>query len=236
MLNKILFNFTLPLLAFHTAVVALESSPILSAVQVHSIVKGSNCYNLRLVNPPDLKRKKLKFISKNCLGYATEIAKGKMNKNGRIELTFIDGSKVLLENYIVYAEGMCKGESFDIILLSEDKTFEVSAHIVMHPIENCSPNGQRISVELRSRYGSIYQCFGDGYLPNEELKTISRSENENIVQYINATEDGTFTFGLMPMVIGKTDGVASITIQRRNGDSLSLDYPWGKNSINKVTF
>ncbi len=176
-----------------------------------------------------------KFIlsTKNCIGGVIKMADAYVD-NQQDVIIKLKFHQIPMKKFKHVIGSMCLGESIDIILSSTDREFEVSTHIVMHPIEAISKNGQRISAELRSRDGSVYEIFGEGYCKNEGLKCSNFSEGKGGTSDITADENGTFRFTIMPMVEEFTEGFTKTTVFRKNGESLSIQYPWGISKIKPV--
>ncbi len=195
-----------------------------------------NYYRLKLTNFPLSKGDKFILIYRNCFGKSQKLADAYVNDKLEIVLLIPKSRPFILDDYKCRLGLMSLGENVDIILATEDLKKGVTSHIVMLPLETKSSSGQRISIELRNFYALRYECIGDGYCLGEELKTISRSGNEVSTKYIRAEKDGTFSFGIRPGVIGRTGGFATITVERKNGESLTVEYPWGDKNVQPSIF
>ncbi len=193
-------------------------------------IEGNNYpfYKFYLYNMPLKKGQKFVLMNRNCLGDTVKMADAYVDDQLELVLVFPNKkNEIRLSKFQFFLSKMNPGENMDIILASEDLSKSLTAHIVINPLEAVSKTNQKICLELRAFYGMLYECIGEGYSSNEQLKVISSSCNEEESFFINANEDGTFNFFIMPATINKTEGFATVTVLRKCGDALKITYPWG---------
>lgn len=169
----------------------------------------------------------LAIYTRNCAGEVSKMMDAFVHTNGVVYV--IDSQKNIypFEEYRLAVGSYSPGESTDFILATQDLKIGASAHFVVHPLEVYSNNGTRISLEQRFPHGMFYEVYGSGYEPNEELITTSKSEQEEMKTQCFADDKGEIHHMLMPFVKGVKNGKGSFTLTRKNGESLTVDYPWG---------
>jgi hypothetical protein len=118
------------------------------------------------------------------------------------------------------------GEPVSISLISEDE--EIKGHVKAFPIPIEDTDGScRLYLELINPDRTAFAAWGEGFLPNEELATDSRSNGELIESRRDAEADGGFLEILLPEVQGKTAGSASYRVTS-SYCSLKVEYDWGR--------
>ncbi len=120
-----------------------------------------------------------------------------------------------------------KGEPLELALVAEDGSGQVVARIIPAPIEASGAGGCRLSIELMDPRGSAFRIKGEGFEPGEEVRTPHRSEDEVLDITKRASATGGFEFIVLPAVIGKTGGSASISATGRVCSVPTLSYRWG---------
>ena len=118
-----------------------------------------------------------------------------------------------------------KGEAFEFAAVNSDKTTVIFWKLIPAPIEVVQ-GMYRLWVELKSPDGKVFMVFGEGFEPNEEIDFISTSDGEIVSGKEKADADGRVMFVVLPSVIGKTSGLASITLKGKAGD-IKVSYEWG---------
>ncbi len=210
---------------------------LIAQFQTQKVIKDDvyNFYSIILQNFNINPNEKFMLCTRNCVGELNEIGEVFQNVKGENIILFPNKKYSLLKTYLFFVGGMCLGESMDIILTNKDNSKCISTHLVNHPIEATNGSGQKISIELRSLDGSLYECIGEGFNPKEEIKIESFSnESPVILTFINANEQGRFSFFVIPNNERNCDGLGFITSTRQSGDALTVKYYWGKKYIKRV--
>lgn len=125
-----------------------------------------------------------------------------------------------------------KGQPFYIELKSADQRVKAFAKAVPFPIEATDGNGCRLSVELASRSGNVFNIFGEGYEPNEELTTDITPAAEVMASQDKADASGSFRMlvdqTMAKYEIGST-GTSGTEDVRVTGSkcALTVHFEWG---------
>jgi hypothetical protein len=122
-----------------------------------------------------------------------------------------------------------KGEAFEYAAVNSDKTIVIFWKLIPAPIEIVQ-GMYRLWVELKSPDGKLFMAWGEGFEPNEEIDIVSTSDSEIVSGKQKADADGRVMVVLLPSVIGKTSGLASITLKGKAGE-ISLSYEWGPPAV-----
>jgi hypothetical protein len=136
--------------------------------------------------------------------------------------------KIPLSKGTFYFYQMFRGEPADFALVSTDtdQTVKAFAHVVPFPLRAKGDSGCSLSMELLSPNGRLFGFIGEGFKPNEEVTTISRSASEVLEKKQSASTEGRFGSIIDPGVIGTTGGAASF---QASGEACEviLNYEWG---------
>ena len=124
-----------------------------------------------------------------------------------------------------------KGEPASFAIVSTDRSVKAFAKFVPFPIEaehgNC-----RISLELISPDGEMFGVSGEGFEPNEEVTTVSRSNGEVLQSKKKTSSDGSLPpVVLLPAAISQ-EHKSSYTVVGRLC-SVTVDYEWGPPALKK---
>jgi len=142
----------------------------------------------------------------------------------------IDGlGRVLQENGAEFEFGlrkMLEGEAVEFALISSDKSKKTFVEITPFPIVAQGKGDCRLSVKLLSIGGDVFQIKGEGFIPKQELKVIAKSNGEFGGFPVKGTNDGVFSIVVLPSVVGKSGGEASVTIADATC-SATVRYKWG---------
>jgi len=123
-------------------------------------------------------------------------------------------------------QGFAPGEPFRVSLMNADGDELASARIVPMPLEVRGQDECVLSIIIGNSTGEIFHIEGAGFEPNEEIEFTSVSEGETIPSTVLIESDGTFENILLPAVVGKDSGNASVAAKGMNCD-LYLEYAWG---------
>ena len=125
-----------------------------------------------------------------------------------------------------------KGEPIEYALISTDQTIQAfTARVVPFPIE--TKDGEcLLSVQLGSRRGDLFLVMGQGFPPDGEVTTESRSSGEVLKGKSRLSPDGKFATIVTPAVKGKQSGKASFTASSGSCRP-TVDYEWGPPALKK---
>ncbi len=101
--------------------------------------------------------------------------------------------------------------------------------VIPFPVEAQGPTGCRLSLELLSPDGMIFNITADGFQAGEELNVASKSEGELVQQKDRFPQSGPLTILILPGVIGKTSGDASYTVEGASC-TVTIEYKWGESA------
>jgi hypothetical protein len=120
-----------------------------------------------------------------------------------------------------------KGEPLELALVAEDGSGQVVARIIPAPIEARGTGDCRLSVELMEPTGKIFMIRGEGFDPGEEVRLLDISEDEVMGDSKRISSTGRFELVILPAVVGKAGGEASISAIGRACSVPALPYKWG---------
>lgn len=83
---------------------------------------------------------------------------------------------------------------------------------------------QRCAMEVRGRDSAFYVLV-TGLVPNETFEVTSNSEGEILQHSAQADEDGFYFYIEIPLVTGKSKGIARITVAASRC-RMQLSFPW----------
>jgi len=130
----------------------------------------------------------------------------------------------------VSLSGLAKGEPVEYALISTDQTVRAFTRVILFPIE--SKDGPcLLSMQLGSPRGDLFLVIGQGFEPDGEATTESRSDVEVLRNKVRLTRDGKFATVVAPAVVGKRSGKASFTASAKDC-SPTVDYEWGAPETN----
>lgn len=127
-----------------------------------------------------------------------------------------------------YFSQMFRGEPANFTLVSTDidQTVKAFAHFVPFPLQAKGNRSCRLSMELLSPKGRLVGFMVEGFKPDEEVTTVSKSGGEILKEKQKAPANGRFAAIVDPGVIGSTGGSASF---QASGEACEviLNYEWG---------
>lgn len=148
-------------------------------------------------------------------GTTAHLGTGKTDEKGI--LIGKTGMQFHLNNYSV-------GESYIVHLKSKDGSINIARRVTPFPLETIGNDGAKVEAELLNH--KTYKCDLSGFQPNEELKVISFSCDEKMIQKQSVDNQGKLCIIMAPAVIGKKGGICCMTFMRQN-EVLNLKLPWG---------
>ena len=134
---------------------------------------------------------------------------------------------VRLEQHVLGTGPVFKGEPLELALVAEDGSGQVVARVVPAPIEARGIGDCRLSVELMEPTGKIFMIRGEGFDPGEDVRLLDISENEVMGDSKRISSTGRFELVILPAVVGKAGGEASISAIGRACSVPALPYKWG---------
>jgi hypothetical protein len=132
-----------------------------------------------------------------------------------------------LEQHVLGTGPVLRGEPLEPALVAEDGSGQVVTRIVPAPIEAAGAEGCRLSIELVESTGKVFRVKGEGFAPEEEVQTTSRSEGEVLQGRVRASKAGRIEIIVLPAVVGRTGGSASYVVSGQACSVLALPYHWG---------
>ncbi|HSX25680.1 MAG TPA: hypothetical protein VLE89_01565 [Chlamydiales bacterium] len=143
-------------------------------------------------------------------------------------LKIFDKNGVRFENEIpfVACDGLIVGKPILYAVVSKEKFTIATAEFIPYPLETKMEEGPQVSLVVTHPMLTRFQLRANGFDANERVKLIHQSGNQREEVVMFANEEGNFSFGLNPTVLGRLGGEANLTIER-GGEEFSLDYPWG---------
>ncbi len=123
------------------------------------------------------------------------------------------------------APSYAKGEPYEVALISTDQTIKAFAKAIPFPIE-VKEGRCRLWLELISPTGEAFALQGEGFEPNEEVTTVSRSNGEVIQGKQKVLPDGRLPANILAPAAVTRRYVASFTVIGKSC-KLTVDYEWG---------
>jgi predicted enzyme related to lactoylglutathione lyase len=123
---------------------------------------------------------------------------------------------------------MFRGEPANFALVSTDidQTVKAFANFVPFPLQAKGDGGCSLSMELLSQKGRLFGFMVEGFKPDEEVTTVSKSGGEILEEKQKAPADGRFAAIGDPGVIGSAGGSASFQASGKACEVI-LNYEWG---------
>ncbi|MCE5294777.1 MAG: hypothetical protein LLF94_09235 [Chlamydiales bacterium] len=138
---------------------------------------------------------------------------------------------VYLKDYLLSMPYRLPGERSSVWLLT-DTGNSVNTTFIAYPLEALGSDGAEISIIRKMLNGTLVICKGKYFHENEKLTIISKGADKPIETPVTA-RNGAFSIDLTPPDSNSYGGTATVLVKRQNGEVLSLQYPWGRESFNK---
>jgi hypothetical protein len=122
------------------------------------------------------------------------------------------------------------GQHYEWALFDKESGQVAVAKVIPFPLVAEGAGGCRLSVELWSPNGTVFQIVAEGFVGNEELTFTSQSDGEVLQQRIKFPSKGPLSTEYMPEVVGKSSGEASITFAGA-GCTVSRNLNWGQAAL-----
>lgn len=162
--------------------------------------------------------------------YATQT--GKLLAQGpTVEMTTVSGSppidiQGIDREFLLTVAGFAKAEPLRLALIDMERTITVFAKTIPFPIETTNKERCRLWLELGSRKGDVFAVFGEGFKPDEEISTVSKSGAKIVEKKRNASAGGLLLDIIEPGIADQSSGRASYSVMSRSC-VLTLNYDWG---------
>lgn len=135
--------------------------------------------------------------------------------------------------YILSSRGYIPGEPVSFEVKNYDQSFKHSFKCVPYPVEKHSKlDSAVVRAEIEDFRTGIYKISFEGFKSGEDIQTISFSEGEEIKDNKKIIPGSTMY--LSPAVKGKRGGMEIFTVNRGNGEKLTIGFPWGINVISHL--
>lgn len=149
-------------------------------------------------------------------------------------------SKKPLKGHLHHFWGIMQGEVATFTVVCKKRGIRSVLTFSPNPIESTWDDGAKVAVTSLSENMEIFLLRCTDLTPGETIHYVSKSWDEvNDVRHI-VEPDGTLTIILAPMVIGKSGGINTITLERvASGESRHVHVPFGHyayKSIDRPTF
>ncbi len=183
---------------------------------------GKACfeYRIRFKNFP--KGQKYRVSTENLRGREGSIAFQVNEKGKPIE---ISKDKIDINMRIFGLQNLHFSEPIFFCLESFDGKTQIEKIVIPKPIEAIGKDNAKISIMLLSSTLDLFVMKCEGFKKNEKVKLIGTSCHEKMEHCFEIASDPLIVSS-SPAVIGKTGGIASYTIKRKN-EELKIIYPWG---------
>lgn len=122
------------------------------------------------------------------------------------------------------------GQHYEWALFDKESGQVAVAKVIPFPLVAEGTGGCRLSVELWSQNGTVFQIIAEGFVGNEELTFTSQSDGEMLQHRIKFPSSGPLSTEYMPEVVGKSSGEVSITFAGR-GCTVSRKLNWGQAAL-----
>jgi hypothetical protein len=190
---------------------------VVTSFQAKNVLPGK-WYELKLENSYGFLDTKAVFIS---------------DINGRL-LGIKDGKiATALDTIRAFENDKYPGQPSKYWLIAKDGTTAVSCTYVPYPWAAQAEDGANLSLVRDTYDAQIVTLHAKGFHPNEPLEFQSHSGAEKIKTDVICNPQGTLGIQILPAVIGKKGGKASVAMKRASGEILSIDYDWGQEAIGR---
>lgn len=137
-------------------------------------------------------------------------------------------SKIPSQHCVFIPQNLKSGEPVKIWLVSEDNSISIPATCIPYPLEAFGRDNAHVSLIMKNWNFYDALCQGDGFEDGEEIELIRTTGTKKISSSFSCI-GGKFSQILHPPEPEAKEGIVVVTILRRNGETLSLQYGWGVN-------
>ncbi|CCB85690.1 MULTISPECIES: hypothetical protein [Parachlamydia] len=145
-----------------------------------------------------------------------------IHPDGTVSLTSMPEKRLVLS-----FEPTLLGESFDVFLLSMDKTLLGLAHLIPFPVINTQIEGYSIQGEILNQTAECLFFTASGFDPEEEVLMASglNDEDGHLTKY-TASKDGILRFIENPAYRGRRGGKRKLLMIGKK-QRIEAEYLWG---------
>ncbi|MBS0637907.1 MAG: hypothetical protein JSS12_10380 [Verrucomicrobia bacterium] len=125
------------------------------------------------------------------------------------------------------------GQEESLWLVSEDGSIAVCSTFIPYPLIAYGADGAELSLIRQDLRGTEIECHGRYFTQNEQIEISLESDDFSKVRSLLAHK-GRFDLSLAsPTTFG---GIVTVKATRQNGETLTLSYPFGRESFNKDAY
>lgn len=137
---------------------------------------------------------------------------------------------IFLEKNNFCFDKFTKGEWSRFRVTALDGTVLAETTIIPFPIE-ARQGGCRIWLQRMDDAGRVFLAQGEGFDPNEEVTTVSRSNGEVIRSKRKADADGWVGYDVILPGAATMQYKSSWSVIRQSGTTMTVDYEWGPSAL-----
>ncbi|MGA8164357.1 MAG: hypothetical protein WB791_04940 [Waddliaceae bacterium] len=145
--------------------------------------------------------------------------------------TMVSVQKILGQEFpvvtMVSSKGFIPGEKFNVSLLDKNNNLLGAITFIPYPLEKTSIDGKaKVIAEYSILQPSFYSIKFEGFEKGEEVMFESLSGLEKIPKQKFNTDVP--EIGYANGVVNQDGGKSRVTVERKNGEKIVLELPWGK--------
>lgn len=137
-----------------------------------------------------------------------------------------------LDRYPLPISHVLPGEVSSWWLVAEDRSVVVGVKMIGYPLETFGSDGAQISLTRLHNDGSLVCCNGNFFKAKEVVHVSLSSKNKTIHETVTCA-GGSFALDLLPPDSSSFSDILTLNIKRANGEILTLNYPYGRESFNR---
>jgi hypothetical protein len=135
---------------------------------------------------------------------------------------------------VLGAADFVRGQPLDVALVSETTGKRAQASLHPYPIQAKGDGGCSLEIEILSEQGGLFAIAVEGFLPGEEVQTISKYKGEELIEtYIFPEEQESKGIGVI-MTYGLWDRGKSTYMATGRNCTVSVDYKVGRDASERV--
>jgi hypothetical protein len=163
-----------------------------------------------------------RLVQNNENDYKT-IGSIKFTKDGR----WISNGSEIYSCYPISSRGFLPGERIFFRVQTDAGSFRKEISLIPNPLVAISQRNEfSLEAELTILSPAFYTIRVKGLEDSEEIQFISESLNEKIQKEVPASSLKVFLTSFD--VTNENRGIGTLTLVRKNGDSLTARFPWGE--------
>lgn len=147
-------------------------------------------------------------------------------EDGRLQIFGRSGVRTEYDIPFVEARPYPAGSPIQYAIVSKEKYTCATVEFIPYPLEASGPDGEHLDLQVTHPMGTHFSLSAQGFSPNEKLLLSHTSGDLVEEKEVIADEQGSFSIGLNPTILGRLGGDASLKVIGETKE-LQLDYPWG---------